>query len=75
MHPWRYLADRCVPAAALRWTFLDGYLPPAPDGYRWVHRSTHLRIVDRGNDDGQWPTGRWELRRAPRPRLHTQRTM
>lgn len=29
------LRDRIVPPEALRWGFLDGYLPEAPEGMAW----------------------------------------
>lgn len=31
----RSITDWIVPARALSWGFLDGYLPPAPEGMTW----------------------------------------
>jgi hypothetical protein len=60
--PFRAVADWCVPPGALEWGDLDGYLPAAPAGYRWVHRPA-LTLVARADAVGErWPTGQWVLR-------------
>lgn len=71
---WADLANWCLPAGTFNWGTLDGYLPPAPAGHRWVRRSSGLRIVPRAAAVGErWPTGEWELRPSLRPRTPSRR--
>jgi hypothetical protein len=71
---WDRLANWCLPPGTLRFGVLDGYLPPAPAGYRWVTRPRGLRIVSRADAVGaRWSTGEWQLQPRVRARAGVSR--
>lgn len=73
MSPWSRLAGWCVPSSAVQFGALDGYLPDAPDGFRWTRRPPLALVtwVDPGHA-GQ-VLGGWELHRVARRRAPQRR--
>ena len=49
------LFDRVVPSEALRWGYLDGYLPPAPEGMVWGGWASRNYGAVRCGPPLEWP--------------------